>query len=147
MKTILVAYTLEELTSYRGLVLVPMGSDLEGLEPGQEIAATLSWSDKAIRTIKQNASIHKYCSLLAKQFQEAGLDMETVLSKTAIPVKWTMEAVKEVIWRRIQIVMYPDKTSTTQLETKDVNEVYQVISRHMSTEFSINQSFPNRFGD
>ena len=75
------------------------------------------------------------------------LNREVEVYIFAVPVKWTMEAVKEVIWKRIQVVMYPDKTSTTQLETKDVNEVYQVISRHMSTEFQIDQPFPNRFGN
>lgn len=133
-------------SGYQGAVLVPVDEDLSAIQDGQEVAAKLSFSDKLIRTIKQNSSIHKYCDLLAKHFERGGLDMQTVLER-AVPVVWTMEAVKEVIWRRIQVALFPDKTSTTQLDTKDVTKVYEQIARHMSTEFNINQSFPNRFGD
>ena len=129
---------------YDGYILVPVMDDISHFP--DEIVGKFSWSDKVIRTLKQNASIHKYCTLLSTAFEDAGLDMQTVLEK-AIPVKWTMESVKEVIWRRIQIAMFPKKTSTKQLETTDVNEVYQVISRQMATEFEINVPFPNRFYD
>lgn len=145
METVFIKTTADKLGDYQGVVMLPMGTDCDDIPDG-EVAVKLSFTDKAIRTVKQNASIHKYCTLLAKAFENGGLDMQTVLSK-AVPVKWTMEAVKEVIWRRIQVAMYPDKQSTTKLETKDVNEVYAVVSRHLSTEFNINQSFPNRFHD
>lgn len=145
MKTILLKTSTDNLKGYQGVVFLPVGADCEDMPDGQ-VAATLSFSDKVIRSIKQNASIHKYCTMLALDFENRGLDMQAVLAK-AVPVKWTMEAVKEVIWRRIQIAMFPDKTSTTRLETGDVNEVYQVVSRHLSTEFNITQPFPNRWHD
>jgi len=133
-----------ELGSYDDYVLIAVDADLS--EMPDEVVAVISWMKNAVRTLKQNKSIHKYCALLAEAFENGGFDMQTVLSK-AVPVKWTMEAVKEVIWKRIQIVKFPDKKSTAQLETTDVNEVYQVIARHMATEFEINISFPNKFGD
>jgi len=103
--------------------------------------------DRAKRTVQQNKAIHKFCSLLAQAFNDSGLDMKAVLAQKEADVSWTMESVKDVIWRPIQIALYPDKKSTTQLETGEVDEVYRHIARHMSEKFNINQSFPNRFYD
>jgi hypothetical protein len=103
--------------------------------------------DKSKRTSLQNRAIHKFCGLLADKFNAAGLDMVTVLKEKETEVSWTMESVKDVIWRSIQLALFPDKPSTTQLETHEVTKVYEQIARHMSNRFNINQSFPNRHGD
>jgi hypothetical protein len=103
--------------------------------------------ERAKRTTLQNKSIHKYCSLLAERFNASGYDMIHVLAKKEASVSWTMASVKEVLWRSIQLAMYPDKPSTTQLETHEVSKVYEQISRHLSEHFNIDQSFPNRHGD
>ena len=103
--------------------------------------------ERSKRTAQQNKAIHKFCSLLAQAFNDSGLDMIAVLAKKEAEVSWTMESVKDVIWRPIQLALYPDKKSTTQLETNEVDEVYRHIARHMSEKFNINQSFPNRFHD
>lgn len=103
--------------------------------------------ERAKRTIQQNKAIHKYCSLLATAFNDAGLDMKAVLAEKEAEVSWSMDSVKDVIWRPIQTALYPKKVSTTQLETDEVGKVYEQIARHMSEKFNINQSFPNRFFD
>ena len=100
--------------------------------------------ERAKRTTLQNKAIHLYCSLLSDAFNDAGLDMLTVL-KVKSSTSWTMLSVKDVIWRSIQEAMFPDKTSTTQLETGEVSQVYNQIARHLSENFNITQSFPNRF--
>lgn len=102
--------------------------------------------ERAKRTTLQNKAIHLYCSLLSKAFNDAGLDMLTVL-KVKSSTSWTMLSVKDVIWRSIQEAMFPEKTSTTQLETGEVSQVYQQIAKHLSENFNITQSFPNRFHD
>ena len=114
---------------------------------GQAVVVCDAKGERAKRTTLQNKSIHKYCSLLAEQFNDAGLDMMAVLQEKESEVSWTMDSVKDVIWRSIQLAMYPDKASTTQLETHEVSKVYEQIARHMSAKFSINQPFPNRFYD
>ena len=133
-----------KLAGYDDYVLIAVEADIS--EIPEEVVATLSWMKNAVRTFKQNSSIHLYCTLLAEAFENGGLDMQAVLAK-AVPVKWTMDSVKEVIWKRIQVAMFPAKTSTTQLETTDVSEVYKTISRHMATEFEIDLEFPNRFNN
>ena len=102
--------------------------------------------ERSKRTTLQNRSIHKYCGLLASKFNDAGFDMLTVLTVKS-STSWTMDSVKDVIWRSVQVAMFPDKTSTTQLETNEVSQVYEQIAKHISTNFNINQSFPSRNGD
>lgn len=102
--------------------------------------------ERAKRTILQNKAIHKYCSLLADKFNDAGLDMMTVLKEKSVPVSWTMSSVKDVIWRPIQVAMFQTE-STTKLETDQVSRVYKQIARHLSTNLQIDQSFPNKHGD
>ena len=102
--------------------------------------------ERSKRTFLQNKAIHKYCSLLAEAFNNAGLDMLAVLKVKKVSVSWTMLSVKDVLWRPIQIAMF-DKESTTQLETNEVSQVYEQLARHLSTNLNVNQSFPNRYGD
>jgi len=120
--------------------------DLKTINGQNTIVADVK-GERAKRTSLQNRAIHKFCGLLADKFNDAGLDMVTVLKEKETEVSWTMESVKDVIWRGIQLALFPDKPSTTQLETHEVTKVYEQIARHMSSRFNINQSFPNRHGE
>jgi len=102
--------------------------------------------ERAKRTLLQNKSIHKYCSLLADAFNSSGLDMLAVLKVKRVSVSWTMDSVKNVLWRPIQLAMF-NKESTTALETDEVSKVYEQLARHLAENFNIDQSFPSRFGD
>jgi len=97
------------------------------------------------RTIKQNKSLHKYCELLAESLNEAGLDMKKVL-KPGIDIPWTKESVKKHLWKPIQEVML-DKESTTEMDTKEPSEIYQVLDRHISEKFGVHIPWPNRDGE
>ena len=100
--------------------------------------------ERSKRTALQNKAIHKYCSMLADDFNDAGLDMVAVLKEKEAEVSWTMDSVKDVIWRPIQLAMFK-KESTTQLETSEVGRVYEQIAKHLVTKFNIIRSFPSRF--
>lgn len=113
---------------------------------GRNILVCSVKGERSKRTILQNRAIHKYCSLLADKFNDGGLDMVTVLKEKKVSVSWTMDSVKDVIWRPIQIALFQIE-STTKLETDQVSKVYQQIARMMSEKFNIDQSFPNRHGD
>jgi hypothetical protein len=124
-------------------VMADICGDLEDVASG-EVAAKLSWSDKAIRTIKQNSSIHKYCSILADKFNDAGLDMLAVLKVKEVSVPWSMDRVKDILWKGIQEAMF-NSTSTTKLETDQVSKVYETMNRHTSQNLGVSVDFPNRF--
>ena len=98
---------------------------------------------KAIRTLSQNASIHLYCDLVATVLNDAGLSMRKTMSEE-VEVEWSMVKVKEVMWKTVQKAM-TDKESTTQLSTKEVNEVYQTIAKHLAQTFGVSVAFPDRF--
>ena len=105
-------------------------------------AVKVSVKSAKARTLTQNASIHKYCELLADAFNDAGLDMQTVLAEgTSIP--WSETKVKEDIWRTVQIPL-TGKKSTKDLETFEVSQVYDVVNRHISQTFGVFVPFPSK---
>ena len=92
------------------------------------------------RTLLQNKALHKYFSLLATALNEAGWDMKKTL-KPGIEIPWTEEMVKTHLWKSVQEVML-DKESTTELTTKEVNEVYEIVDRHISQTTGVHVEFP-----
>jgi len=93
------------------------------------------------RTIRQNAALHKYFTMLADELNFAGLEMKKVL-KPEVEIMWTAESIKNYLWRPIQYAM-TDKISTTELDTKQVNKIYEVLDRHLGEKFGISVEFPS----
>jgi len=97
------------------------------------------------RTIPQNSAIHKYCELLADALNDAGYEMKAVLEVMEVDIPWNRDRVKEVLWRKIQIPM-TEKESTTKLTTTEVNDIYEVLDRHISSHFGVHVPFPSEEG-
>ena len=93
------------------------------------------------RTDLQNRSLHLYCEMLAEALNDAGLDMKTVL-KPEVDIPWTKESVKEHLYKPILKVML-DKDSTTEMDTVNPSEVYQVLDRHLAEKFGITVEWPS----
>ena len=92
-------------------------------------------------TTKQKGCVHIYCRLLAKELADAGYDMKEVLKVDAeIPPDEYM--VKKLVWNKVMEAM-TGKTSITELDRKEVNEIYTVIQKHMAQSFSIMVPFPS----
>jgi hypothetical protein len=87
------------------------------------------------RTNPQNRSLHLFCELLAKELNEAGLDMKKVL-KPNVDIPWNKTTVKEYIWRPIQKAL-TTKESTTDIDTKEPSEIWEIINRHLGEKFGI----------
>lgn len=102
------------------------------IKPVEEVEKT--------RTTKQNKSIHKYCELLAESLNDSGLEFQKALPKVYIP--WTMGSVKETIFKAIMLAQL-GKKSTTELTTKEVSEVFEVINRHFSENHGLFVDFPS----
>ena len=92
------------------------------------------------RTPLQNASLHKYFDLLAEALNDAGQDMRRTL-KESVDIPWSKDSVKDHLWRPIQEAM-TSKESTTELETHEVSEVYQVLNRHTGEKLGVTVPFP-----
>ena len=93
------------------------------------------------RTKKQNDALHVLYELLAVSLNEAGLDMRKTL-KESIDIPWTKDTVKNFLWRPIQKVQL-QKASTTELTTKDVDQVFETLNRHLGEKFGLHIPFPS----
>ena len=103
---------------------------------------TVSLSTGKQRTATQNASLHKYFTLLAEALNAAGYDMRRTL-KHDIDIPWTMEAVKEHLWKPLQEAMTKER-STAKVERKDYSMIYDVLSRHLSQKLGVFVSWPSK---
>lgn len=93
------------------------------------------------RTLKQNRSLHKLFEILATELNEAGLDMKKTL-KPHVEIPWSKETVKEFLWRPIMEHQLRKK-STAEMTTKDIDFVFETISRHLADIFGLAIDFPS----
>jgi len=94
------------------------------------------------RTTAQNNAIHLYCELLAEALNNAGYEMKEVFKVMEVDIPWNKDRVKDLIWKKIQAPM-TEKFSTTELNTKEVGEVYKVVDRAISSNFGVHVEFPS----
>ena len=76
------------------------------------------------RSLTQNASLHLFCQMLADALNEAGFDMKKTL-KPEIDIPWTMESVKQSLWKPVQQAVI-DQKSTTEALRAEYGKVYEV---------------------
>ena len=150
MKTVLAKYSMQDLikSGYQGPVMVSVLDDLEGVPYGVEHAVTMSKGAKAVRTTKQNSAIHKYFTLLSYALNAAGMDMIAamrILSKKG-RIPWSAHAVKERLWRPVQIDTY-GKESTTELNTDEVSAVYEALNVVTGDKLGVSIPFPDKYND
>lgn len=92
------------------------------------------------RTKLQNRAMHKYFSLLSESLNAAGYDVSKTL-RHDIDIPWNESLVKELLWRRPQIAI-TGKESTTELNTKEVSEVYEILNKHLGEKLGIHVPWP-----
>ena len=94
-----------------------------------------------IRTTRQNSALHLMFTQLADELTKAGLDMKKTL-KPEIDIRWTPENIKEYMWRPIQVALL-NKKSTTELTTREIDQVFDIICKHLGEKFGITIEFPS----
>lgn len=90
---------------------------------------------------KQQNALHLYFTHLSEELNMSGLDMKKTL-KPGIDIWWTQKTVKEYLFRPIMKAQLL-KDSTTELTTKEVDEVIKTISKHLGERFGIEVDFPS----
>jgi hypothetical protein len=93
------------------------------------------------RTIQQNKALHAWFKLLSDYLNENGLDMRVVL-KPDWRIWWTPESVKENLFKPLMEAMY-QKESTTELNTAEINKVYEQIMFILGEKYGIHVPFPS----
>lgn len=97
-------------------------------------------TDPKQRTLQQNRALHKWFELLADNLNTAGLDMRKTL-KESVEIPWSADTVKEYMFKPIMKAQL-DKTSTTQLTTKEIDLVFDTITKYLGEKHGVYQDFP-----
>lgn len=83
------------------------------------------------RTGQQNRALHKFLSMLSDELNRNGLTLQVIFSTTA-DRDWSLNTVKEEIWRKMQKAVL-GKDSTTELKKQeDIDNVYDHLNRWFS---------------
>ena len=107
-----------------------------------QIHATVYGGNMTTRTNSQNAAMHVYFTETAKALNEAGYGVKKFFTEVKkVEIDWSEGQVKENIWKPIQAAM-TEKYSTTELDTKEVDVVYEQVNRVLS-EIGIFVPFPS----
>ena len=132
--------------NYDGAVFVPVVGECSDI-PFGESAVSFSNAKRAIRTIKQNSSMHKYFELLSDELNSRGWDMKAVLAKLSknVNIPWSPLAVKERLWRPTQEKTYGKEGKTSRLDTKEVSIVYEALNQVTIDELEFGVPFPDAY--
>lgn len=95
------------------------------------------------RTPQQRKALEVYCDMVADAMNDAGYDFRIVIK---MPVRFTQEKVKQDMFKPIMRAMYPDKISTTELNTVQIQKVFEAMNLATAEKFGISMDWPNRFG-
>ena len=93
------------------------------------------------RTNQQNKAIHVLFQLLADELNDAGYDMKRTL-KQDVDIPWDGKTVKEYLWRPVQSAQL-GKKSTTELSTKEIDQVFDTLNRHLGQKLGLHVAFPS----
>lgn len=93
------------------------------------------------RTNQQNKALHVLFQLLANELNNAGLDMRKTL-KPGVEIPWQPGGIKEYLWRPIQEAQL-NKKSTTELTTKEIDEVFDTLNRYLGDKHGLHVPFPS----
>jgi hypothetical protein len=99
---------------------------------------------KKHRTASQNNAMHKFFRLLSMEWNAHGFTIAPIirLMREEADIPWTDTAVKEVIWKPVQLAL-TQKKSTRELETHEVTKIYEVVNRWSGTHTGVSMEFPN----
>ena len=92
-------------------------------------------------TRPQQNSLWLFFRNLAKALNDAGYDMKKTL-KHDIEIPWTEQSVHDHLWVPIQVAMI-GKSSTTEMNTVEPSEIYEVLNRHLGEKMGIFIQWPS----
>lgn len=122
------------------LLLAPYTRSNIGMNNGYRGISMSDKTDKQ-RTAAQNRAMHLMFTHLAQNLNEHGLDMRRTLKET-VEIPWNAKTVKEYLWRPIQQAQL-QKDSTTELTTKEIDDVFGTLNRHLGEKFGLSSEFPS----
>lgn len=83
------------------------------------------------RTLTQNNALHLWLEWLARDLNDAGLDMKAFPWSEGIDVPWTQTSAKEKLWKPVQEAML-DKESTTECNKLEYSDIQETLTRFLA---------------
>jgi len=93
------------------------------------------------RTNLQNACLHLYCEQIADELTDRGINFKMFFEQE-FEVPWTMQIVKDNVWRPVQVAIC-DKKSTTKPLTTEYNKIYEFLNLKLS-EWGFHIPWPSK---
>ena len=95
------------------------------------------------RSAQQNKALHVYFTLISCELNDLGITYKyTGISGKTFDLSHTPELVKDFVWRPIQIAMF-DIKSTTKINTIQINEIVDVITKFFGEKHGVVLEFPS----
>jgi len=97
------------------------------------------------RTISQNKAMWKFLDQFAQAARDAGYDMPTLIEEMIIKGKVppTKERIKHDLWDYVLKALYPELSSTTELSTTQMQELYRVFDQAAGERLQIHVEWPS----
>ena len=98
---------------------------------------TFYWKHGDLLSRKQQSALHKYCTLVADSLNNCGMYQYVKCdifrdNDELVEVEWTQDSVKNLIWRPIQLALYPSVKSTAKLKSHEVTKVYEMMHNSLA---------------
>ena len=98
--------------------------------------------ENKVRTSQQNKALHVFFKIVSDQLNEMGAEFTyTGIKGVEMSLRYTPTLIKETLWKPIQSALFGFDT-TTKLDTKQINEVVDVINKFFS-ERGVSVDFPS----
>ena len=98
---------------------------------------------KNTRTTTQNSALHLLFSIMCNHLNELGHEFRYLgLKGQVLEMRYTPDLVKNFIWRPIQIALF-DIKSTTKINTSQINEIVDVITKFYGDK-GVTIQFPSK---
>jgi len=111
-------------------------------DDGFDAVYTVDIKNLDMRTVKQNAALHLWCTQIAHTLNSSGIYMSGIFGED-YKIEWTMELVKARIVKRPMEAVF-NITSTTKMQKKELDELLDYIYDYFSKNGIELPEFPNR---
>ena len=96
------------------------------------------------RTVQQNKSLHLWLHMLADELNASGQSLGDG-KLVRLPVRYTAENLKEHVLKPYMNALWPEKDSTTQLNTVELQELYRDLDQIIAERSGVTVAWPDRF--
>lgn len=124
----------------RGQLIPYSDSDESAINKLADGIYTVDMKNMDMRTVLQNAALHKWFSMVSEALNDKHLPIAEMLK---VDVMWSPESVKSLLWKPIQESVL-DKKSTTKLNKGEIDKVYDTLNSALAMRFGISIPFPSR---